>query len=144
MAGPVRLHAFDGRSGVAALRGVPVAPAQDCPGRNTTSYDCHMTSGEIIQHRRRSDDIYHRSVAWTSRADQIDREGPDLLYQQVAGDIAAMVKTGELPPGSRLPAEHELMQVYAVSRPTVRSAVAALREAGVVTVVRGRGTYVKR
>ncbi|MFD2419745.1 winged helix-turn-helix domain-containing protein [Amycolatopsis pigmentata] len=83
-------------------------------------------------------------MAWTSRADQIDRDGPDLLYQQVADDVAAMVTSGELPPGSRLPAEHELMEIYAVSRPTVRSAVAELRKSGMVTVVRGRGTYVKR
>jgi DNA-binding GntR family transcriptional regulator len=83
-------------------------------------------------------------VAWTSHADRINRDGPDLLYQQVADDIAAMVKSGELPRGSRLPAEHELMEIYAVSRPTVRSAVAELSKAGVVTVVRGRGTYVKR
>jgi DNA-binding GntR family transcriptional regulator len=83
-------------------------------------------------------------VAWTSRADRIDRDGPDLLYRQMADDIADMVKSGELPRGSRLPAEHELMDIYAVSRPTVRSAVAELSKAGVVTVVRGRGTYVKR
>lgn len=83
-------------------------------------------------------------VAWTSRADRIGRDGPDLLYRQVADDIADMVKSGELPRGSRLPAEHELMDIYAVSRPTVRSAVAELSKAGVVTVVRGRGTYVKR
>jgi GntR family transcriptional regulator len=83
-------------------------------------------------------------VAWTSRADRINRDGPDLLYRQVADDIADMVKSGELPRGSRLPAEHELMDIYAVSRPTVRSAVAELSKAGVVTVVRGRGTYVKR
>lgn len=83
-------------------------------------------------------------MAWTSRADRIGRDGPDLLYRQVADDIADMVKSGELPRGSRLPAEHELMDIYAVSRPTVRSAVAELSKAGVVTVVRGRGTYVKR
>jgi DNA-binding GntR family transcriptional regulator len=83
-------------------------------------------------------------VAWPSRADRIDRDGPYLLYQQVADDLAAMVKSGELPRGSRLPAEHELMEIYAVSRPTVRSAVAELGKAGVVTVVRGRGTYVTR
>jgi DNA-binding GntR family transcriptional regulator len=83
-------------------------------------------------------------MAWPSRAERIDRDGPDLLYRQVADDLAAMAKSGELPRGSRLPAEHELMEIYAVSRPTVRSAVAELGKAGVVTVVRGRGTYVKR
>lgn len=36
------------------------------------------------------------------------------------------------------------MEIYAVSRPTVRSAVAELSKAGVLTVVRGRGTYVNR
>jgi DNA-binding GntR family transcriptional regulator len=66
------------------------------------------------------------------------------LYRQVADDIAAMVKSGELEQGSRLPAEYELMEIYAVSRPTIRSAMAELSKAGVVAVVRGRGTYVKR
>ncbi|TDQ04810.1 GntR family transcriptional regulator [Labedaea rhizosphaerae] len=66
------------------------------------------------------------------------------MYRQVADDIAAMVKSGELEQGSRLPAEYELMEIYAVSRPTIRSAMAELSKAGVVAVVRGRGTYVKR
>ena len=85
-----------------------------------------------------------RCVAWTSRADRIRRDGPDLLYRQVADDIAHMVATGELPPGGRLPSEHEIADIYEVSRPTVRSAIADLREAGVVTVVHGRGTFVSR
>lgn len=103
-----------------------------------------MTTYEIVQHCRRSEDVYGPDVAWTSRADRIARDGPDLLYRQVADDIAAMVESGELPRGSRLPAEHELMDIYAVSRPTVRSAMAELSKADVVTIVRGRGTYVKR
>lgn len=100
-----------------------------------------MRSYSVIAGRRAST---VRTVAWASRADKIDRDGPDLLYQQVADDIAAMVESGELPRGSRLPAEYELMEIYAVSRPTVRSAVATLTKSGLVIVVRGRGTYLSR
>lgn len=107
-----------------------------------------MTSCDDIGDHTASSQVGGRlpsaGVAWTSRSDRIDRDAPALLYKQVADDIAAMVTAGELPRGSRLPAEHELMGIYAVSRPTVRSAVAELSKAGVVTVVRGRGTYVKR
>ncbi|WP_209648130.1 GntR family transcriptional regulator [Kibdelosporangium banguiense] len=65
------------------------------------------------------------------------------MWQQVADDIAADVESGVLPSGSRLPSEQVLADdVYGVSRPTVRRAIAALVERGMLTVVHGRGTFV--
>lgn len=65
-----------------------------------------------------------------------------LLWRQVADDIAGMIDSGELPPGSRLPAEPELVELYGVARVTIRRAMAELRKDKVVTVVHGKGTFV--
>ncbi|MCE7005481.1 GntR family transcriptional regulator [Kibdelosporangium philippinense] len=82
-------------------------------------------------------------MAWEDRRDRIDRDGPALVWQQIADDIAADIESGALPSGSRLPSEQVLADdVYGVSRPTVRRAIAALVERSLLTVVHGRGTFV--
>jgi GntR family transcriptional regulator len=50
---------------------------------------------------------------------------------------------GELPPGTQLPTEPELMVTYDVSRHTVREALALLRADGLVAPRQGAGTYVR-
>ncbi|MGB3439041.1 MAG: GntR family transcriptional regulator [Actinophytocola sp.] len=82
-------------------------------------------------------------MSWDNRADQIDHDGPDLVWEQVRDDLLADLDSGELPPGTRLPSEQALADdIYGVSRPTVRRAIAALVEQGRLKVVHGRGTYV--
>jgi DNA-binding GntR family transcriptional regulator len=82
-------------------------------------------------------------MSWDNRADQIDHDGPDLVWEQVYNDLLADLDNGELPAGTRLPSEQALAdEVYGVSRPTVRRAIAALVEQGRLKVVHGRGTYV--
>lgn len=56
------------------------------------------------------------------------------------------ISRGQLRPGERLGAERELAQTLGVSRSTVRAALAALEEAGVVRRVPGRGggTFVRQ
>jgi DNA-binding GntR family transcriptional regulator len=82
-------------------------------------------------------------MSWGSRADRIDHDGPALLWEQVRDDLLADLDSEELPPGSRLPSEQALADdVYGVSRPTVRRAIAALVELGRLKVVHGRGTFV--
>lgn len=51
---------------------------------------------------------------------------------------------GTYKPGERLPSEHEFVALYGVSRPTVREAIAALAQEGLVTRIQGRGTYAAR
>lgn len=43
----------------------------------------------------------------------------------------------------RLPSERELVDLYSVSRPTVRDAIALLRSEGLVVVEHGRGVFVR-
>jgi GntR family transcriptional repressor for pyruvate dehydrogenase complex len=56
--------------------------------------------------------------------------------------IRDLIITGELPPGSRLPAENVLAANLGLSRNTLREAVRALVTARVLDVRRGDGTYV--
>lgn len=65
------------------------------------------------------------------------------LYRRIAADLREAIATGEFPPGSRLPTEPELGERYGVSRNTVRLAIAALANEGVVTSTPGRGTFVR-
>lgn len=73
---------------------------------------------------------------------QLDHDGPELVYQQIANHIAGQIERGELKPGQRLTAERELAEGYGVAYMTVRRAIRELRDRGVVTTVFGRGNYV--
>lgn len=68
----------------------------------------------------------------------------DRLYQDLARKLMAELEAGLYPVGSRLPAERELAQQHAVSRPTVREAIIALEVQGLVEVRIGSGAHVLR
>jgi len=59
---------------------------------------------------------------------------PRRLYRQIADQIRTLVKSGEYPPGSRLPPERDLAKQLGVSRPSVREALIALEVEGYVEV----------
>jgi len=65
------------------------------------------------------------------------------LYQQVASELRRAIYSGELGPGDQLPTEADLMQVYGVSRNTVRLALGELVNEGLVTRTPRRGTVVR-
>ena len=60
----------------------------------------------------------------------------------VTEGILAKVSSGTWPPGSRIPGENELAALFGVSRVSVRKAVSELAGRGILTAVRGGGTYV--
>ena len=64
-------------------------------------------------------------------------------WRDVRDRVAARIEAGELAPGDRLPAEPELAGAFDVGRHSVRRAMAALAERGMVSVGRGRGTFVR-
>jgi GntR family transcriptional regulator len=72
----------------------------------------------------------------------IDPKAPKLIYVQVADDITGRIKTGELGPGDKLPAERDLAAEYGVAYDTIRRATSLLRERGLIITIVGRGTYV--
>lgn len=64
------------------------------------------------------------------------------LYQELRDDLEHQIRTGALPPGSKLPTEAELQQQYSVSRGTAQRAVDELSRAGLVLRRRRYGTVV--
>lgn len=64
------------------------------------------------------------------------------LYDQIAERLRGEIASGALAPGARLPSERDLAKALAVSRPSVREAIAALKNDGLVETRAGAGTYV--
>lgn len=64
------------------------------------------------------------------------------LTEAAIQQMRAMIASGDLQPGSRLPPEAELATAVGASRNTVREAVRALVTARVLDVRRGDGTFV--
>ncbi len=71
---------------------------------------------------------------------QTDSSSP--LYHQLMQRISADIERGTYPTGSRIPPEHELEQLYQVSRVTVRRALAELTNEGLLERKQGKGTFV--
>ncbi|KIZ44649.1 MULTISPECIES: phosphonate metabolism transcriptional regulator PhnF [Rhodopseudomonas] len=65
------------------------------------------------------------------------------LWRRVADSIERGISDGSYPAGERLPGENEIAEAHRVNRHTVRRALAALAERGLVRAERGSGTYVE-
>lgn len=65
------------------------------------------------------------------------------LWRRVADSIEQSIADGTYPRDSRLPGETEIAELHRVNRHTVRRALAALAERGLVRAERGSGTYVE-
>lgn len=80
--------------------------------------------------------IYRDHVA------KIDHDAGEPVWRQLTTILRGQIQRGEIAPGKLLPSTRTLMQTYEVSDGTVKRAVAALREEGLVQTVRGRGVFV--
>src|SRR6476620_11370944 len=65
------------------------------------------------------------------------------LWRLVADGIERGIADGRFAAGDKLPGEVEIAETYRVNRHTVRRALAALAERGIVRAERGSGTYVE-
>lgn len=72
----------------------------------------------------------------------VDHDSAEPLYRQVAGMLRARIASGEIT--SRLPSLKTISQEYEVSHITAEKAVGLLRDEGLIVVVVGRGTYVRK
>lgn len=72
---------------------------------------------------------------------ELDRRS---LARHAADHLKALIASGSLSPGDRLPPERELATRLGVSRPTLREAVAALVIMGLLESRQGAGTFVAR
>ena len=66
------------------------------------------------------------------------------LHAQVEEALFKSIAESVLAPGSRLPTEDQLVERYAVSRTTIRTAVQSLVARGLVEIRRGKGTFVSQ
>jgi len=63
-------------------------------------------------------------------------------YIQIRDAILHDIRSGKLPPGSKLPRRENLIEKYSVARATMNKAITDLINAGVLTALRKRGTFV--
>lgn len=66
------------------------------------------------------------------------------LYVRISEDIRSKIKSGEIPYGSRLPAERQMAEDYGVDRKTLRKAIGLLSEEGILNCMQGKGTYIAK
>nr|WP_205680249.1 GntR family transcriptional regulator [Brenneria salicis]NMN91855.1 GntR family transcriptional regulator/GntR family mannosyl-D-glycerate transport/metabolism transcriptional repressor [Brenneria salicis ATCC 15712 = DSM 30166]RBP59905.1 GntR family transcriptional regulator [Brenneria salicis ATCC 15712 = DSM 30166] len=72
----------------------------------------------------------------------IDKHSFIPFYLQIEQILSLQIRDNTLKPGDPLPTEAEMCEHYQVSRMTARKAVDYLVRQGLVTRLRGRGTYV--
>lgn len=72
----------------------------------------------------------------------IQRKNGIALWRQIADAIRADITSGKYVKGEKLPAEISLAENFGVNRHTVRSAIAALVQEGVLVSEQGRGTFI--
>jgi DNA-binding GntR family transcriptional regulator len=63
-------------------------------------------------------------------------------WRQLAAIIRGQIEVGELAPGQQLPSAIQLAERYEVSAPTVKKALGALKNEGLIVGVAGYGTFV--
>lgn len=71
-----------------------------------------------------------------------DRRSTREPSRELAGHLRTLIETGEWPPGFKLPTARDLASEHDVSLTTAVRAVAMVREEGLVTTIRGTGSYV--
>ncbi len=73
----------------------------------------------------------------------LNPQSPVPLYHQLADIIMARIRSGEYPPGSRIPSENSLAATYGIGRPTARQATDLLIRKHLLIRKRGAGTFVR-
>lgn len=72
----------------------------------------------------------------------INKESPIPIYHQIAVDLRSRIAAREWELHDKLPSEMALSDHYAVSRITLRQALAELEQEGLITKQRGKGIFV--
>jgi DNA-binding FadR family transcriptional regulator len=88
-------------------------------------------------------------VSAASQAKKVSRARPDdvvfapvhsqTAFEETVERLGTAIRLGLLAPGTRLPAERELCARLGIARSTLRLALSALADSGVLHAVRGRG-----
>lgn len=70
----------------------------------------------------------------------VSRLGPT---QQVQSQLLAAITNGEYEPGTLLPSERALCEMFGVSRVSIREALAGLAATGLIDIQQGKGAFVR-
>jgi GntR family transcriptional regulator, arabinose operon transcriptional repressor len=73
---------------------------------------------------------------------KINKNAPMPLYQQILNEIRTRIASGEWLPDTQLPTEAEMEVMLQVSRVTIRQALSAAVEEGLIDRKAGKGTFV--
>ena len=79
----------------------------------------------------------------SSSSRELVRSSSGTLHAQLYDTLLEQIRSGVFAPGSKLPTESELIDLYGVSRMTVRRAVDDLRRDGIVERKPALGTFVR-
>ena len=74
----------------------------------------------------------------------VQRQSGVALWRQIADRIRTAIANGDYDATGKVPPEISLAAEFGVNRHTVRSALAALAQEGIVRAVQGRGTLIER
>ena len=66
------------------------------------------------------------------------------LTELLIDEIKVLIEADSLQPGDKIPTEQELMRIFKVSRTCVREALSVLRQEGIVDIIQGKGTFLKK
>ncbi|MGD9535562.1 MAG: phosphonate metabolism transcriptional regulator PhnF [Alphaproteobacteria bacterium] len=73
----------------------------------------------------------------------LDRGAGITLWRQIEARLAQEIADGGFEPGAQLPTERTLADRFEVNRHTIRQALAALSERGLIRIEQGRGMFVQ-
>lgn len=78
----------------------------------------------------------------TTTAEAAETPATEPLWRRIEQELRAEILSGALPVGERLPSEGDLTRRFSAHRHTVRRALAALAQQGIVRTEQGRGSFV--
>ena len=73
----------------------------------------------------------------------IEKNSTVSIYQQLINQVTRKVQHGELPSGKKLPTVRELADQLGIARGTVKHAYEELERKGIITMTRGKGTFIR-
>jgi GntR family transcriptional regulator, phosphonate transport system regulatory protein len=88
-------------------------------------------------------EMTRRAANAEKRTEAKPATGGVALWRRIADALEQSIAQGSFKAGTKLPAETEIAERFGVNRHTVRRAIAALTERGLVRAERGSGTYVE-
>jgi GntR family transcriptional regulator, transcriptional repressor for pyruvate dehydrogenase complex len=66
------------------------------------------------------------------------------LSFRTAEKVRGIIINNKMKPGDKLPSESELIELFKVSRPTIREAMKLLKAENIIEIQQGRGTFVSK